>query len=140
MSPILWALGYPERLEEPPAEPGFDPLRDGPLEFEEVRRDAFPLFAAGVDAGRRGGELPVAFNAANEIAVAAFLQHRIGFGELSEVVVRTVERFDPVDPPDAERIWQIDDEARMTAEGIVREISTSSSTGGREQITISGEG
>jgi 1-deoxy-D-xylulose-5-phosphate reductoisomerase len=138
--PLLWALGYPERLDESRDVPGFDPLRDGPLEFEEVRRDAFPLFEAGVSAGRRGGELPVAFNAANEVAVAAFLQHRIGFGELAEVVVRTLDRFDPVEPPDAERIWRVDDDARLTASDIIKEMSGSSAPEEREQVTISGEG
>jgi len=137
--PVLWALAYPERLDEDRVDPGFDPLRDGPLAFEPVRRDAFPLFEAGVDAGRRGGELPVAFNAANEVAVAAFLQHRIGFGELADVVIRTLERFEPVDPADAARIWQVDVEARMIAEDIVDASPTTRRSGRRGQVTIPGE-
>ncbi|MDX1390340.1 MAG: 1-deoxy-D-xylulose-5-phosphate reductoisomerase, partial [Acidobacteriota bacterium] len=133
--PILYALGYPDRLEEPREADGFDPLRDGPLEFEPVRTDAFPLFEAGVDAGRRGGELPIAFNAANEIAVAAFLQHRIGFMELADVVLRTLERFgsDPVG--DTERIWQVDARARELAEEAVRGIGE----GAGRAVSISGE-
>lgn len=113
--PILYALGYPERIDDGRGSPGFDPLRDGPLEFELLRHDAFPLFEAGVDAGRRGGELPVVFNAANEVAVEAFLDGRIGFRELSDAVVRTLRRFSdaPLDSP--ERIWQVDASARAAA-------------------------
>ncbi|MDX1396322.1 MAG: 1-deoxy-D-xylulose-5-phosphate reductoisomerase [Gemmatimonadota bacterium] len=135
--PILYALGYPDRLEEPRESDGFDPLRDGPLEFEPVRTDAFPLFEAGVDAGRRGGELPIAFNAANEVAVAAFLQHRIGFMELSDVVLRTLERFgsDPV--ADTERIWRVDARARELAEEAVRGIGGADA--GHARVSISGE-
>ncbi len=113
--PILYALGYPDRIDDRRERVGFDPLRDGPLEFEAVREDAFPLFAAGVDAGRRGGELPVVFNAANEVAVSAFLEGRLSFRELSEVVVRTLGRFSdtPIESP--ERIWQVDRDARTVA-------------------------
>ena len=113
--PILYALGYPERIDDGRADPGFDALRDGPLQFEPLRRDAFPLFEAGVDAGRRGGELPIAFNAANEVAVEAFLDGRLGFRELSEAVVRTLRRFSdaPIETP--ERIWQVDAKAREAA-------------------------
>ena len=50
--PILWALACPERLEDDGRDAGFDPLSDGPLEFEAVREDVFPLFGAGVAAGR----------------------------------------------------------------------------------------
>lgn len=121
--PILYALGYPERIDDGRAAAGFDPLRDGPLEFEPLRRDAFPLFEAGVDAGRRGGELPVVFNAANEVAVEAFLDGRIGFPELSEVVVRTVGRFSEAPMESPERIWQVDASARGAAREEIRTAS-----------------
>jgi len=124
--PILYALGYPERIDDGRVAAGFDPLRDGPLEFEPLRRDAFPLFEAGVDAGRRGGELPVVFNAANEVAVAAFLDGRIGFRELSEAVIRTLGRFSdaPIESP--ERIWQVDASARDAAREEARALSLES--------------
>ncbi|MCG8466621.1 MAG: 1-deoxy-D-xylulose-5-phosphate reductoisomerase [Gemmatimonadetes bacterium] len=113
--PIAWALGYPDRLDDPPDEPGFDPLRDGPLEFEPVRERDFPLFAAGVAAGVGGGELPVAFNAANEVAVEGFLDGRLGFGELERVVIRTLERFSPTPVASIEDVWRIDAAARDIA-------------------------
>ncbi|WP_420634558.1 1-deoxy-D-xylulose-5-phosphate reductoisomerase [Candidatus Palauibacter sp.] len=113
--PILWALGYPERLEDRRVEPGFDPLRDGPLEFEPVREDAFPLFRAGVAAGRAGGEFPVAFNAANEVAVESFLSGRIGFQELAEVVIHTLEQFSSRPVGSVEDARQVDARARNAA-------------------------
>ncbi|WP_419161832.1 1-deoxy-D-xylulose-5-phosphate reductoisomerase [Candidatus Palauibacter sp.] len=113
--PILWALGYPERLEDPRVEPGFDPLRDGPLEFEPVREDVFPLFRAGVAAGKAGGEFPVAFNAANEVAVESFLSGRIGFQELAGVVIRTLEQFSSRPISSVEDARHVDARARSVA-------------------------
>jgi 1-deoxy-D-xylulose-5-phosphate reductoisomerase len=94
--PILYALTHPERL----ADAGvtrFDPVAAGALTFEPVRADVFPAFALGVRAGRVGGTAPAVFNAANEVAVAAFLARRIPFGRIAEVIDRvlsahTVER------------------------------------------------
>ncbi len=113
--PILWALGCPDRLDDRRGEAGFDPLRDGPLEFEPVREDVFPLFRAGVAAGEAGGELPVVFNAANEVAVQAFLTDRIGFRELADVVLRTLKRFSPRNLDSVEEVWAVDASAREVA-------------------------
>lgn len=113
--PILWALGHPERLDDRRDEPGFDPIRDGPLEFEPVREDAFPLFRAGVAAGEAGGQFPVAFNAANEVAVERFLAGRIGFRELSSVVLRTLDRFSSRPVESVEDVRRIDARARRLA-------------------------
>ena len=113
--PILWALGYPDRLDDGRAEYGFDPIRDGPLEFEPVREDAFPLFRAGVAAGEAGGEFPVAFNAANEIAVERFLGGSIGFAELPTVVLRTLEQFSSRRLESVEEVRRVDARARAAA-------------------------
>ena len=113
--PILWALGYPERLDDRRDEAGFDPIRDGPLEFEPVREHAFPLFRAGVAAGEAGGQFPVAFNAANEVAVERFLAGRIGFRELSDVVLRTLDRFSSRSVESVEDVRRIDARARRLA-------------------------
>ena len=113
--PILWALGYPERLDDRRDDPGFDPIRDGPLEFEPVREDAFPLFRAGVAAGEAGGQFPVAFNAANEVAVERFLAGRIGFRELSDVVLRTLDGFSSRSVESVEDVRRIDARARRLA-------------------------
>jgi 1-deoxy-D-xylulose-5-phosphate reductoisomerase len=83
--PILYALSYPERVEDT-ALRTFDPVASSPLTFEPVDHDAFPLFGLGVEAGRRGGAAPAAFNAANEEAVKAFLAKAIGFADMADVV------------------------------------------------------
>ena len=69
--PILYALSAPERLANEYRR--FDPVEAGALEFERLRKDDFPMFGLGVAAGRDGGTRPAAYNAANEIAVRAFL-------------------------------------------------------------------
>lgn len=87
--PILYALTYPDRV----ADEGtvrFDPLVTGPLSFEPIRTDVFPAFSLGVRAGRAGGTAPAVYNAANEVAVAAFLDGRIAFGRIAEVIDATL--------------------------------------------------
>lgn len=83
--PILYALTHPDRLADAGV-PRFDPVRAGDLTFEPVRRDVFRTFAAGVEAGRAGGTAPTVFNAANEIAVAAFLDRRVPFGRIPDTI------------------------------------------------------
>jgi 1-deoxy-D-xylulose-5-phosphate reductoisomerase len=83
--PILYALTWPERI----ADDGvtrYDPIAGGALTFEPVRTEVFPAFALGVAAGRAGGTAPAAFNAANEVAVAAFLAGGIPFGRIAAVI------------------------------------------------------
>lgn len=75
--PILYSFAFPERL--PYRSRRFDPIAAGTLTFEPVREDAFPAFALGIAAGRAGELYPAVFNAANEVAVAAFLAHRLSF-------------------------------------------------------------
>jgi 1-deoxy-D-xylulose-5-phosphate reductoisomerase len=82
--PILYALAAPERL--PNEFRSFDPIADGPLEFESVREAAFPMFGLGVAAGRAGGTQPAVYNAANEVAVRAFLDHELSFPGIPAVV------------------------------------------------------
>src|SRR5579885_1885817 len=74
--PISYALTYPERAATPI--PALD-LTAGPLEFFEPDVETFRMLALAREAGERGGTFPCAFNAANEVAVAAFLEERIGF-------------------------------------------------------------
>ena len=91
--PILYALTHPERLEDA-AVPPFDPVQAGTLTFEPLRREDFPAFQVGVEAGRAGGTAPAAFNAANEVAVEAFLAGRIPFGRISAVIEETLSRWE----------------------------------------------
>lgn len=111
--PILYALAYPVRPEDGRSE--FDPITAGPLAFEPVREDAFPMFRLGVNAGRAGGVMPVVFNAVNEEAVAAFLEERISFTDLPELVRFTMERFEPEPVRTVDQVWEVDRVARETA-------------------------
>jgi 1-deoxy-D-xylulose-5-phosphate reductoisomerase len=89
--PILYALTHPRRLPDQGVR-RFDPLATGPLTFEPVRHECFPAFALGLAAGRAGGTMPAVFNAANEVAVEAFLAGRIGFGDIARVIETTLAR------------------------------------------------
>ncbi len=113
--PILYALTHPERIEDSGLE-RFDPVRCGDLTFEPVRTADFAAFSLGVAAGRAGATAPAAFNAANEVAVQAFLEKRITFGQIAVVIdsVLQAHRGDAAD--DLETVLAIDRWARETAE------------------------
>ncbi|MBI3567143.1 MAG: 1-deoxy-D-xylulose-5-phosphate reductoisomerase [Gemmatimonadetes bacterium] len=80
--PVLYALTHPERVADSGV-PRFDPVQASPLTFEPVRHDAFPALGHGIAAGRAGGAAPAVFNAANEQAVALFLEGRMTFGDIA---------------------------------------------------------
>jgi 1-deoxy-D-xylulose-5-phosphate reductoisomerase len=83
--PVLYALTHPERVHDAGVPP-YDPVELSPLTFERVRWDDFPALRLGIDAGRAGGALPAVFNAANEEAVAQFLDGRITFGGIAPAI------------------------------------------------------
>jgi 1-deoxy-D-xylulose-5-phosphate reductoisomerase len=117
--PILYALTYPERLEDDGAV-RFDPVGAGSLTFEPVRKEVFPAFSLGVQAGRIGGTAPTAFNAANEVAVAAFLKGQMPFGRIAEVI-EVVLRRQVVQAADSlETVRAADRWARERAEEVIR--------------------
>ncbi len=87
--PILYALTHPERLED--GVRPFNPVEAGPLTFEPVDTERFPTFSLGVAAGRDGGSSPTVFNAANEIAVAGFLDGTLRFVDVPRVIERTLD-------------------------------------------------
>jgi len=117
--PILYALSYPDRVEDPTLQT-FDPVEGSPLTFEEIDREAFPLFDVGVQAGRAGGSAPAVFNAANEIAVGAFLDERIRFTEMADVVRATLDALGPSPVNDAGDVLEVDGRAREAARERVR--------------------
>ncbi|MEO5579602.1 MAG: 1-deoxy-D-xylulose-5-phosphate reductoisomerase, partial [Gemmatimonadaceae bacterium] len=83
--PVLYALTHPERASDDAAMP-FDPVAVSPMTFEPVAHDQFPALRMGVEAGRRGGSAPAVYNAANEQAVALFLDGRILFGDIPRAI------------------------------------------------------
>jgi 1-deoxy-D-xylulose-5-phosphate reductoisomerase len=116
--PILYALSHPERVSDE-ALRTFDPVRSSPLTFEEVDREAFPLFGLGVDAGRAGGVAPAVFNAGNEVAVTAFLEERIRFPEMAEVVAGALHAVAPREIGSVAEVLEADREARRAASEVV---------------------
>ncbi len=87
--PIQVALSYPDRV--PGDCPRFDPLACGPLTFEAPDPETFRCLALAYEAGRTGGSLPAAMNAANEAAVALFLDGRIGFLDIARRIEEAME-------------------------------------------------
>ena len=112
--PISYALTYPER-----AAVELDPLDVASgltLAFEPVDDDAFPLLAFARKAGELGGTYPCAFNAANEIAVAAFLEGRLPFLGIADVVEETLGQARGTPAHDLGELIEADAEARRIAE------------------------
>lgn len=111
--PIGYALGFPNRL--PTGGPRFDPIAAGALTFAPVRLDSFPAFELGVQAGRAGAAFPAVFNAANEIAVAAFLEHRVSFPGIASTIRDALERWSGAPASDLDGVLAADAWARRTA-------------------------
>jgi 1-deoxy-D-xylulose-5-phosphate reductoisomerase len=90
--PVLYALTHPDRVSDTGVPP-FDPVELSPLAFEKVRRDDFPALDLGLQAGRAGGAAPAVFNAANEQAVALFLDGAIRFGDIARAIDSALSRL-----------------------------------------------
>jgi 1-deoxy-D-xylulose-5-phosphate reductoisomerase len=118
--PILYALTHPDRL--PDGIRPFDPVEAGPLTFEPVDHDRFPTFGLGVAAGRAGGTAPAVYNAANEVAVAAFLDGTIRFVEIPLVIERTLGGHDHGAIRSLADVQAADHAARASARTIIEEL------------------
>ena len=112
--PILYALSYPERVEDAALQT-YDPVRASPLTFEEIDHAAFPLFELGVEAGKRGGCAPAVYNAGNEIAVQAFLEEKIRFPEMADVVSGALDGVGTHEVHEVEDVLAADRAARELA-------------------------
>jgi 1-deoxy-D-xylulose-5-phosphate reductoisomerase len=111
--PIQYALTWPERIDS--ALPGLDLGKVGRLEFYRVDDRRYPLFALAKEALHAGESLPVALNAANEIAVGAFLDEKILFPDIPAVVAKVMEAHRARPADSIETIYEIDREARREA-------------------------
>ncbi len=90
--PVLYALTHPERVADDSAMP-FDPVSASPITFEAVAHERFPALRMGIDAGKRGGSAPAVYNAANEQAVAFFLEGRISFADIPRGIGSALDRL-----------------------------------------------
>src|SRR5690606_32634945 len=122
-TPIAYALAWPDRMAAPTAR--LDLREVGQLTFEAVDGKRFPAIGLALECLRGGGGAPTVLNAANEVAVAAFLAGRIGFLGIADLVRRTVETADGRgmlgDVEDLEAVTGLDASARTLAAAFVAE-------------------
>lgn len=112
-TPIAYCLAWPERMATPMAP--LDLIAAGRLDFEAPDEQRFPALALARRALTAGGGRPAILNAANEVAVAAFLAGKIGFLEIAAIVADTLDGYDPPAPETLDDVLAIDDEARTIA-------------------------
>jgi 1-deoxy-D-xylulose-5-phosphate reductoisomerase len=115
--PIQYALSLPDRWQAP-VEP-LDLAALGTLEFAEPDLDAFPALGLAIAAGRAGGTAPAILNAANEVAVAAFLAGQCAFTDIDMTVEATLEATTPGPASSLEHVEAADAEARRVARGLL---------------------
>jgi 1-deoxy-D-xylulose-5-phosphate reductoisomerase len=118
--PISYALSYPERLAEPIL--GLELEKIGSLTFRKPDHDMFPCLSYAYEAIKTGGTVPAVLNAANEIAVYAFLDDKIGFNDIPAVIRKTVERHTAHLVPELDDVLEADRWAREKAEQYIKEL------------------
>ena len=111
--PIQFALGYPNRLKSD--FPRFNFLNYPQLTFEQPDKDTFRNLALAFEALEKGGNQPCILNAANEIAVDAFLKDRIGFLEMSDIIEQSMQRVSFIKKPNYDDYVATDEETRVLA-------------------------
>ncbi len=115
--PIQYALAFPQRLEN--NFPRYDFRKPNTLTFDEPDTKTFRNLALAIEALHKGGNLPCILNAANEIAVYAFLRNRIGFLDMTEVVEQTMQKMAFIEKPTLEEYFESDGEARSFAASLI---------------------
>ncbi|HEV2478613.1 MAG TPA: 1-deoxy-D-xylulose-5-phosphate reductoisomerase [Puia sp.] len=116
--PIQYALSFPRRL--PSNFPRYDFRKPNTLSFEEPDTRTFRNLSLATDALHKGGNLPCVLNAANEIAVFAFLRNRIGFLDMTDLVERTMQEMPFIEHPTLEEYFDSDGEARNFAASLIK--------------------
>ena len=120
--PIQYALNYPERTKNNFERYIFDPIDT--LTFEKPDTEKFPCLQIAYDTLKQGGNYACIVNAANEVAVAAFLKERIGFMQITEIITETLSRVIKISNPSLNDYIYSDQEARLRAEQIIEKIKT----------------
>jgi 1-deoxy-D-xylulose-5-phosphate reductoisomerase len=113
--PISYALTYPDRRAT--SVPSLDFTAGLTLAFEPPDLERFPLLRIAREAGERGGTYPCAFNAANEVAVGAFLERRLGFRDIAAVVEGALAAVSGLPARDLPELVEVDAEVRRLARG-----------------------
>ena len=120
-TPIAHALAWPDRMAGPSAPLDWATL--GRLDFEAPDEARFPALRLARDAVMAGGARPAILNAANEVAVAAFLAGRIGFLDIAAIVGRVLDRYDPPAPCSIGEVLAVDGESRQVAMALMKDIA-----------------
>lgn len=115
--PIQYAMAFPNRI--PNDFPRYDFKKPGTLSFEEPDMKTFRNLALAMEAMKQGGNMPCILNAANEIAVYAFLRNRIGFLDMTAVVEQTMQKIAFIEKPALEEYFETDGEARNFAASLI---------------------
>ncbi len=118
--PIQYACSYPDRWDSPL--PPLDLVRAGRLDFEVPERDRFPCLGLAYRALKGGGTLAVVLNAANEVAVQSFLDGRLGFTRISQVIEKTMDAHRVEAASTLARVRAVDSWARDYALDVTREL------------------
>lgn len=116
--PIQYALSFPRRIAS--NFPRYDFRKPGTLSFEEPDVKTFRNLTLATEALFKGGNLPCVLNAANEIAVFAFLRNRIGFLDMTDLVERTMQHVTFIEHPTLEEYFESDGEARNFAASLIK--------------------
>ncbi|MDQ1913345.1 1-deoxy-D-xylulose-5-phosphate reductoisomerase [Paenibacillus sp. GD4] len=111
--PIQYALTYPDRMPTPTGRLRLAEV--GKLQFRDMDFERYPCMRMAFESGRAGGSVPTVFNAANEIAVARFLQEDISFLQIEDIIETVLSKHQRVVAPTLEEITEIDAWARRTA-------------------------
>ena len=122
--PIGYALAYPDRLAVPFG--GIDWSALPALEFETPDYDAFPCLGLAYRAGRVGGIAPAWLNGANEVAVAAFLERRIRWVDIPDVIEAALDECPPSDPVSVDDVLEADRGGREMAEAAIHRLASTS--------------
>ena len=109
--PIQYALMYPDRL--PNNSKSFNPFENDTLTFEQPDFDRFPCLALAYEAIEKGGNTPAVMNAANEVAVQAFLDGRIRFTQIADIIAKAMNTFSYIKNPSLEDYFMTDREVRI---------------------------
>jgi 1-deoxy-D-xylulose-5-phosphate reductoisomerase len=118
--PIAYALHWPERVDVPVR--ALDLAELGALTFEPVDAEAFPCLTLAREAGLAGGTAPCVLNAANEVAVHAFLEGTIGFLDIPRIVEATLERLPGAGVHAFGQLFEVDREARLVARDLAQSV------------------
>src|SRR5688572_3052936 len=116
--PIQYAMAFPKRIAN--SFPRLDFRKISSLTFEEPDYRTFRNLGLAIDALKKGGNLPCVLNAANEIAVYAFLRNRIGFMDMTDIIEKTMQKVSYLKQPTLEDYYESDGEARHYAADMIK--------------------